>query len=160
MTREGFFKNDMTNEELIERAVRLRESKNVTLPADIVREAGLINLRKLHDWACYTEGARMMLLHLREYFLCEEPHPGDARKITAEDKIINKAILDLIMSSKENIDRFLMEQYKIRLTDHEKDKKGKLVKCRAFFAKKVVKYEEIKSRARSTCCESSRESRE
>lgn len=61
----------------------------------------------------------------------------------AEDKVITKAILDLIMSSKENVDRFLMEQYEIRLTDHERDKKGKLVKCRAYFARKVVKYEEI-----------------
>lgn len=133
----------MTNEELIERTVRIRESKNVTLPADVVREAGRINLHKLHDWACYTEGARMMLLRLREYFLCEEPHPGDARKVTAEDKVINKAILDLIMTDKRNVDRFLMQEHEIRITDHEKDKKGKLVKCRAYFARKVVKYEEI-----------------
>lgn len=100
-------------------------------------------LRNLHIWSWYMQGARMMLLRLRDHFLCEEPHPGDARKVTAEDKVMNKAILDLILSSKENVDRFLMEQYEIRLTDHERDKKGKLTKCRAYFARKVVKYEEI-----------------
>lgn len=84
-----------------------------------------------------------MLLRLREQFLCEEPHPGDARKVTSEDKVRNKAVLDFILSSKENVDRFLTGVYEIRLTDHERDKRGKLVKCRAYFVKKVVRYEEI-----------------
>lgn len=101
-----------------------------------------MNLRKLHDWACYTEGARAMLLRLREHFLCEEPHSG-VGKVTADNKVVNKAVLDLIMSSKESVDRFLMGEYQIRLTDHERDNKGKLVKCRAYFARKVVKYEEV-----------------
>lgn len=84
-----------------------------------------------------------MLLRLREHLLCEEPHPGLQFKPKPEDKIYNKAILDLIVSSKDNVDRFLMEEYEIRFTDHERDKKGRLVKCRAYFAKKVVKYEEV-----------------
>lgn len=85
-----------------------------------------------------------MLLKLRDHFLLEEPHPGDAKKVTANDKVINKATIDLILSSKSNTDRFLMEQFEIHLTDHEKDKKGRLTKCRAYFAKKVTTYEEIK----------------
>lgn len=109
----------------------------------LIRQAESAHLRKLQIWAWYVKGAREMLLRLREHFLCEEPHPGDARKVTAEDKVINKAVLDLIMSSKENVDRFLMEEYEIHVTDHERDKKGKLIKCRAYFAKKVVRYEEI-----------------
>lgn len=36
-----------------------------------------------------------------------------------------------------------MEGYEIRFTDHERNKKGKLINCRAYFAKKVIKYEEI-----------------
>ena len=111
---------------------------------NIVKQAEAKALRNLRIWSWYMRGARMMLLRLREHLLTDEPHPNGAKKVTADDKVINKAILDLILSSKENIDRFLMEQYDIRLTDHEKDKKGKLVKCRAYFAKKVVKYEEIK----------------
>lgn len=101
------------------------------------------HLRKLQIWAWYINGARMMLLRLREHQLCEEPHIGDTRKVTQEDKVINKAVLDLILSSKKNVDHFLSEQYEIRLTDHEKDKKGKLIKCRAYFARKITKYEEV-----------------
>ena len=102
-----------------------------------------INLSKLRDWAVYTAGARMMLLKLRQHLLCDEPHPNLQYKRKAEDKVYNKAILDLILSSKDNVYRFLMEGYEIRFTDHERNKKGKLVKCRAYFAKKVIKYEEI-----------------
>ena len=100
-------------------------------------------LRRLPIWAWYIRGARDMILRLREYLLCEEPHAGDTKKVTREDKIANKAILDMIMYNKDNIDRFLMGQYEIRFTDHEKDKKGRLVKCRAYFAKKIVTYKEV-----------------
>lgn len=107
---------------------------------DLIRQAEAAHLRKLQVWAWYIRGARKMLLRLREHGLCNEPYD---LKTTKEDAVLNKAILDLILSSKENVDRFLMEEYEIRLTDHEKDKKGKLIKCRAYFAKKVIKYEEI-----------------
>lgn len=117
----------------------------------LLRQIEAVNLSKLHDWACYTEGARMMLLRLRENMLTIEEHIAggnhktkDKLRITAEDKVINKAILDLIMESKQNADRFLTHDYdEIRLADHERDKKGRLTKCRAYFARKVVKYEEI-----------------
>ena len=102
------------------------------------------DLRKLHDWACYCQGARTMLLRLRECFLCDEPHPNVQYRRSKEDKIYNKALLDLILSSKGNVSRFLSGDYEIRYTDHERDKKGKLIKCRAFFARKVTKYEEIR----------------
>lgn len=102
----------------------------------------LINLRKLHDWSCYIGGARDMLLRLREASLCDEPHKvGYLQR--KEDKIYNKAKLDLIMADKRNVDRFLLGDFEIRYTDHERDRKGKLIKCRAYFARKVVKYEEI-----------------
>lgn len=95
-------------------------------------------LRKLPIWSWYIDGARTMLLRLRENFLCEEPHNVEF-KIRKEDKIYNKAILDLIMDSKDNVDRFLSQNYdEIRFTDHVRDKKGKLIKCRAYFAKRVI----------------------
>ena len=102
-----------------------------------------VALRRLPIWSWYIRGARDMILRLREHLLCEEPHAGDTKKVSREDKIVNKAILDMIMYNKDNIDRFLMGQYEICLTDHEKDKKGRLVKCRAYFAKKIVTYKEV-----------------
>lgn len=110
---------------------------------DLTNRTEAAHLRKLQIWAWYIRGAREMLLRLREHLLCEEPHPGVQFKPKAEDKIYNKAILDLIVSSKDNVDRFLLGEYEIHFTDHERDKKGKLVKCRAYFARKVIKYEEI-----------------
>lgn len=103
-------------------------------------------LRRLPIWSWYIDGARRMLMLLRENLLCEEPHQGDAKKVTAEDKIYVKATLDLIMDSKDNVDRFLSQDYDlIQFTDHERDKKGKLIKCRAYFAKRVTRIEEIKA---------------
>ena len=107
---------------------------------NLVKQAEAAHLRKLQIWAWYIRGAREMVLRLREHGLCNEPHDF---KTTKEDAVVNKATLDLILSSKENVDRFLMEEYEIRFTDHKYDKKGKLMKCRAYFARKVVKYEEI-----------------
>lgn len=107
----------------------------------LMSEVKFSHLRKLNDWAWYIKGARDMLVMLRKHCLCDEPHYESTR---AQDKIYNKAILDLIVKSKANIDYFLMEKYGISFTDHERDKKGKLVKCRAYFSRKVVKYDEVK----------------
>lgn len=108
-------------------------------------------LRNLHIWAWYMNGAKAMLRRLRESCLCEEPHMAMAKrgrsapaKVTNEDKILKRAVLDLIMSSNDAIDNFLKDAYEIRFTDHEKDKKGRLVKCRAYFAEKIVTYKEVK----------------
>jgi len=86
-----------------------------------------------------------MLLKLRDNLLLEEPHKGNLRKAAAEAKIYNKAVIDLLLSSKDAADRFIAQDYdEIRYTDHERDKKGKLVKCRAYFAKQVTTYQEVK----------------
>ncbi|MCM1022281.1 MAG: hypothetical protein NC403_08765 [Muribaculaceae bacterium] len=115
--------------------------RNKTIEEQINSPHGI--RRYLVPWGIYIDGARAMLLMLREHLLLEEPHSGVARKVTADDKVINKAIIDLILSSKDKTDLFLMGEYEIRLTDHEKDKKGKLIKCRAYFAKKTAVYQEI-----------------
>ena len=110
-------------------------------PKPYQTKSGFTNL---HSWSLYTEGARMMLYRLREHCLCDEPKPKGYGK--DKDRLIyQKAVLDLIMDSKENVDRFLSDDYdEIRFTDHERDKKGKLVKCRAYFAKRVTTSVEIK----------------
>lgn len=84
-----------------------------------------------------------MLLELRERSMCDEPHHGDAAFKRHESKIYCKAILDMLLKDKTNIDRFLTGEFDIGFADHERDKKGKLIKCRAYFARKVIKYEEV-----------------
>lgn len=101
-------------------------------------------LRRLPIWSWYMKGARDMLLRLREYKICDDPKPKGWLK-DKDEKIYNKAILDLILYNQDATDRFLMHGYDdIRFTDHERDKKGKLVKCRAYFAKRVTTSVEIK----------------
>lgn len=100
-------------------------------------------LRKLPIWSWYIDGARTMLRLLRDNLLCDEPKPKGYGK-DKDHQIYQKAILDLIIDSMDNVDRFLSQDYdEIRFTDHERDKKGKLVKCRAYFAKRVVEYKEL-----------------
>lgn len=100
-------------------------------------------LRKLPIWSWYMKGARDMLRRLRDTALCDEPRPKGWIK-GKNDRVVNKAILDLILQDQTATDRFLSQDYDdIRLKDHERDKKGKLVKCKAFFAKRVTGYQEM-----------------
>lgn len=107
-------------------------------------------LRNIHYYGAYLSGAVAMLLRLRDARLTLEEHitggnhkAKDKLKVTSELKVCNKAILDLLLKDKLNIERFLEGGYIINFADPEKDKKGKLIKCRACFVKKVTKYEEI-----------------
>lgn len=99
-------------------------------------------LRRLPIWSWYIRGARMMLLRMRDRYLTNEPRPKGFIK-DKDDKVLTKAIIDFLLSNKLNIERFLDDGYEIRFTDHEYDKKGKLIKCRAYFAKRVIRYEEV-----------------
>lgn len=117
-----------------------------------VRETDRANLLcNINYYGAYLKGAIAMLLRLRESQLTLEEHIDAASKqygstklkVTAEGKIHNKALLDLILKNTLNIERFLEGGHRVAYTDHERDKKGKLIKCRACFVKKVVKYKEI-----------------
>lgn len=100
-------------------------------------------LRRLPIWSWYMKGARDMLLRLRDHHLCDEPKPKNWGK-SKDERIYNKAVLDFILYNQDATDRFLSQDYdEIRFTDYERDKKGKLVKCRAYFAKRVTTYKEI-----------------
>lgn len=100
---------------------------------------------KLHLWSIYLNGARDMLLRLRDCGLLEESRPKNGiPRAKGDELVINKALVDLLLSAKTNCELFLMDEYQIRFTDHERDKKGKLVKCRAYFAKRVTMYQEVK----------------
>lgn len=107
-------------------------------------------LRNIRYYGAYLSGAVAMLLRLRDARLTLEEHitggnhkTRDKLKLTSEMKVCNKAVIDLLLKDKLNIERFLEGGYIINFVDPEKDKKGKLLKCRACFTKKVVKYEEI-----------------
>lgn len=116
---------------------------------DLARERTNL-LRNVFYYGVYLQGAKTMLLRLRDNQMTIEEHitggnhkTKDKLRITSDMKVMNKAVFDLILKDKLNTQRFLEDGYTINFTDHERDKKGKLTKCRAYFARKVVKYEEI-----------------
>lgn len=97
---------------------------------------GMVNLRRLDQWACKIAGARQLMRRLQEHLYMGK---GDKNW-----KVFDDAIISLIMDSPINMDYFLNEEYEIRFRNHEHDKKGKLKKCEAYFARKRVVYEEVK----------------
>lgn len=93
------------------------------------------------DWR--TRGAREMILRLREHGLFDEPPPKGLGR-GKDEKIYNKAIIDLLLESKTNAERFIDRTYdEIRFKDHKRGKKGNLISVTAYFAKRTIGYTEI-----------------
>lgn len=103
-------------------------------------------LCNINNYGAYLHGMRTMLLQLREWgLLAEKRDKNGLPQPKGDELVFNKAIVDLLMSDAGNCDRFVGHDFEhIMFTDHERDRKGKLVKCRAYFAKRVTRYEEVK----------------
>lgn len=111
--------------------------------ADQIKDSNVLR-RHIVPWSIYIMGARDMLCRLRDHGYIEEERPkGGIPHSKGDELVINKAVIDMLLDNKVNIDRFLMEQHEIHIRDHEKDRKGRLTKCKAYFARKVVKWEEL-----------------
>lgn len=134
-------------ERSLERAVNtllyIRERLKKKMPFDQFDQAKLnkANLLCNVNWyGAYLNGLQTMLVRLRERGLCDEPQKEKQK----EGTIYNKAILDLLMSSAINLERFVEGEYDICFADHVRDRKGKLKSCRAYFAKETTNYIEVK----------------
>lgn len=93
-----------------------------------------LNLTNIVQFGAYYQGVLMTLCFVRDNIL---------PLIKGEDKVYMAASLELATKSKDNARRFLEREYDVRYRNHEKDKKGKVVKCEAYFAKCVTRYEEV-----------------
>lgn len=80
----------------------------------------------VHIEGIRVRGAIDMLLRLRELRLL-----GDTLH-KCDDLVYNRAEIDLALSSIDNCRRFL-EGFTIHYKDHIRDKKGKLIKCTAYY---------------------------
>lgn len=106
-------------------------------------------LCRIDNYGAYLHGMVQILLKLRDCGLLEEARPKGGKRsdviphAKGNGLIYNKAIIDLLLDNTLNLERFI-DGYEIRFTDFETDKKGKLVKCRAYFAKRVTMYQEVK----------------
>lgn len=94
--------------------------------------------RNLFLYTRYLQGARAIILKLVNAGIkidfCDK---------RAKDKdVYNKAYIDFLLDNIRNIEAFLMED-ELRLVDHKRNDKGKLISCRVARVKKKVIYEEI-----------------
>lgn len=88
-------------------------------------------MQNLIEWSYKMQGAREMLQHLRDEHqrgaridLDPAPH--------GEGKVFTEAIFDLVLKSLDNTDKYLQGR-KIGYCNLQRDKKGKLIHCDAYF---------------------------
>ena len=94
-----------------------------------------IDLRRVQQYSAYLQGA----MAATEAFVKCFP------QITkGKDAPYNKAIIELALSSKRNIDLFLSGEYEIRFRNHKNDRRGKCIECEAYFARLTTTIEEVR----------------
>ena len=94
-----------------------------------------LDMRKLATYSAYLQGARTAMLA----FCNEFP-----QIFKGKQAVYNKAVVELATSSLRNTDLFLSGEYQIHFRNHENNKKGKCVKCEAYFAEQVTTNVEVK----------------
>ena len=88
-----------------------------------------VDVRKLYAYSAYLQGAMAAILTFCEEF---------PQIFGGKDAAYNKAVVELATASLRNTDLFLTKEHEIRFRNHVKDKKGKCVKCEAYFADRVT----------------------
>ena len=86
-------------------------------------------MENLHEWSNRMQGAREMLIKLYEDDNMTLPL-GVKR---SEDIVYTKAIVNLLASDLKNVHEYLLGT-NIGFRKHVRDKKGKLIRCEAYFA--------------------------
>lgn len=93
-----------------------------------------LNLTNVLQFGAYYQGVLMTLCFVRDNVI---------PMLKGEDKVYMEATFALATKSKDNARRLLEREYRVHFRNHEKDKRGKVVKCEAYFAKRVTTYKEI-----------------
>lgn len=95
-----------------------------------------ISVQRLAMYASYYQGARDMGQKLMERLITDSKPKG-------EEWVYLEAEWRLFMSSKRNCQLFL-DGTEIRYRNHERDKKGKLIRCEAYFTERLTLIREVK----------------
>lgn len=83
-----------------------------------------LNLNNVIQYSAYYQGARTAAMRLMEGYFID--------RAKGDERVYLKAELELIKASLENTEKFLSGS-PIRYKNHERNKRGKLVKCEAYF---------------------------
>lgn len=79
----------------------------------------------LHEWSQQALGARLLLNKLRDCGVCLEKGK--------DAKVYSDAIYELLLSGPDAIWQFYGEQKSIGFRNFQKNAKGKLISCDAYF---------------------------
>jgi len=101
----------------------IRQAQDILERRMAVEKDIKINLQNLLQYSSYYQGAIVVADRLAPYVM---------KNYRNEDKIYIKAELDLMLSSKRNMQLWL-EGERVGYINHERDKKGKLIKVDAYF---------------------------
>lgn len=93
-----------------------------------------IDLRRVQQYSAYLQGA----MAATDAFVKCFP-----QIIKGKDSPYNKAIIELAISSKRNMELFLTGEYEIRFRNHKNDRRGKCIECEAYFAR-LTTIEEVR----------------
>lgn len=122
-------------EKIVERALAILErNEDERAKRFAIENEVKIDLHKMVYYAAYYQGALMAAKELMGY--AKWNAKGD-------DRVYRDAELALITQSKRTMELF-MDGTQIRYRNHERDKKGKLVKCEAYFYTEKRVIQEIK----------------
>ena len=122
-------------EKIVERALAILEAhQDERAKRFAIENEVKIDLHKMVYYAAYYQGALMAAKELMGY--AKWNAKGD-------DRVYRDAELALITQSKRTMELF-MDGTPIRYRNHERDKKGKLVKCEAYFYTEKRIIQEIK----------------
>lgn len=94
-----------------------------------------VDLRRIHDWSVYMQGARQGFILFRQLLEDSKGH--------RDNTVYTDAVYKLVTSDLRYTGMFLAGGYQICYRNHKRDKKGKLVSCEAFFADKVEVYRDV-----------------
>lgn len=129
--------NTKQEDRIIEQARKILEAREDERAKLFAVEHDIkINVQRLAMYASYYQGARDMGQHLLERIITDSKPKGD-------DWIYIAAEWRLLLSSKRNCQLYL-DGTEIRYRNHERDKKGKLVRCEAYFVERLTLIREKK----------------
>lgn len=94
-----------------------------------------INVQRLAMYASYYQGARMIGVKVLEGIQNRKPKDDDWVYLEAEWRLYTESVRNM---------QLYMDGYEVRYRNHQKDKRGKLLRCEAYFVERRTVFTEKK----------------
>ena len=94
-----------------------------------------INVQRLAMYASYYQGARMIGVKVLEGIQNRKPKGDDWVYLEAEWRLYTESVRNM---------QLYIDGYEVRYRNHQKDKRGKLIRCEAYFVERRTIFTEKK----------------